>query len=82
MAAKKRASFLSLGLIVVIALVLFVGGRWYAYVAYASDPFDEVGISLNMMMPQMVRDVGCGMLKSRFEGKTLPPAGCGQNGIW
>lgn len=82
MAARKRASFLSIAIMVVVALVLFVGGRWYAYVAYASDPFDEVGISLNMMMPQMVRDVGCGMLKNRFEGKTLPPAGCGQNGIW
>ena len=68
--------------IVVVAAVAVFGGRWYAYVAYASDPFDEVGISLNIKMPDFIRVKGCEMLKARFEGKTLPPAGCSVNGAW
>jgi hypothetical protein len=55
----------------VVAAIAVFGGRWYAYVAYASDPFDEVGISLNMKMPDAIRAKGCEMLKARFEGKTL-----------
>ncbi|WP_413709657.1 hypothetical protein [Rhizobium sp. Rhizsp82] len=82
MAERKRPNFIILILVVVIAAAAVFGGRWYAYVAYASDPFDEVGISLNTMMPAPIRDIGCGMLKSRFEGKTLPPFGCGVNGQW
>jgi len=62
-----------------IAIVVVIGGRWYAY---ADDPFDEVGIGLNTMMPGPIRDKGCEMLKARFEHKTLPPAGCGVNGSW
>ncbi|AYG59402.1 hypothetical protein QD460_18480 [Rhizobium jaguaris] len=65
-----------------VAIVLVIGGRWYAYVAYADNPFDEVGIGLNTMMPGQIRDKGCAMLKARFENKTLPPAGCGVNGNW
>jgi hypothetical protein len=65
-----------------IAIVIVIGGRWYAYVAYADDPFDEVGIGLNSIMPGPIRDRGCAMLKARFEHKTLPPAGCGVNGNW
>ena len=65
-----------------VAIILVLGGRWYAYVAYADNPFDEVGIGLNMMMPAPIREKGCAMLKARFENKTLPPAGCGVNGNW
>ncbi|ENN89294.1 hypothetical protein RHSP_29678 [Rhizobium freirei PRF 81] len=65
-----------------IAIVVVIAGRWYVYVAYADDPFDEVGIGLNSMMPGPIRDRGCAMLKARFEQKTLPPAGCGVNGRW
>ncbi len=82
MAEKKRPNILFFIVIVVIAAVAVFGGRWYAYVAYASDPFDEVGISLNMKMPDFIRVKGCEMLKARFEGKTLPPAGCSVNGAW
>ncbi|MBB3607631.1 hypothetical protein [Rhizobium sp. BK602] len=65
-----------------VAIILVIGGRWYAYVAYAEDPFDEVGIGLNTMMPGPIREKGCDMLKARFENRTLPPAGCGVNGNW
>jgi hypothetical protein len=82
MVEGKRPNILFFVAIVVIAAVAVFGGRWYMYVAYASDPFDEVGISLNMKMPDLIRVKGCEMLKARFEGKTLPPAGCGENGAW
>lgn len=82
MAERKRPNFIVILLIVVVAFAAVIGGRWYAYAAYASDPFDEVGIGLNMMMPAPIRAIGCDMLKGRFEGKTLPPAGCGNNGQW
>ncbi|MBO9194492.1 hypothetical protein J5277_10265 [Rhizobium sp. 16-449-1b] len=82
MAEKKRPNILFFIAIVVIAAAAVFGGRWYAYVAYASDPFDEVGISLNTKMPDFIRVKGCEMLKARFEGKTLPPAGCSVNGAW
>ncbi|MDM9628335.1 hypothetical protein QTL95_20785 [Rhizobium sp. S152] len=82
MAERKRPSFLYFLLIAVVAMVAVIGGRWYMYVAYASDPFDEVGISLNLKMPEPIRKAGCDMLKARFEGKTLPPAGCGDTGSW
>ncbi len=36
-----------------VAIILVIGGRWYAYVAYADNPFDEVGIGLNTMMPDL-----------------------------
>ncbi|MBB3963198.1 MULTISPECIES: hypothetical protein [Rhizobium] len=82
MVEGKRPNILFFVAIVVIAAVAVFGGRWYMYVAYASDPFDEVGISLNMKMPEFIRAKGCEMLKERFEGKTLPPAGCSVNGAW
>ncbi|PZM13046.1 hypothetical protein [Rhizobium tubonense] len=66
----------------IVAIVVVFGGRWYAYVAYADDPFDEVGIGLNMIMPTPIREMGCAKLKERFGDKTLPPAGCGVNGMW
>lgn len=79
---RRRRSFGRALVAALIAIVLVIGGRWYAYVAYADDPFDEVGIALNSMMPTPIRDKGCEMLKARFEEKTLPPAGCGVNGRW
>jgi hypothetical protein len=82
MAERKRPNTLFLVAIIVIAGLGVFGGRWYAYVAYANDPFDEVGISLNLKMPDVIRAKGCEMLKARFEGKTLPPAGCAVNGAW
>jgi hypothetical protein len=67
---------------VIVAAVFVIGGRWYSYIAYADDPFDEVGIGLNQMMPTPIRDFGCAKLKQRFADRTLPPAGCGVIGMW
>ncbi|MDL2397744.1 hypothetical protein [Rhizobium mayense] len=78
---KKRGLGKAL-IVALVAIILVIGGRWYAYVAYADNPFDEVGIGLNSMMPGPIREKGCAMLKARFENRTLPPAGCGVNGNW
>jgi hypothetical protein len=78
---RRRGLGVALVAVVVAAFVVF-GWRWYSYVAYSDDPFDEVGISLNQMMPRPIRDMGCAKLKERFADKTLPPAGCGVNGVW
>jgi hypothetical protein len=67
---------------VLIAVVIVTGGRWFAYIAYSNDPFDEVGVGLNMMMPAPLRQIGCARLKERFAQRTLPPAGCGVDGSW
>ncbi len=67
---------------VAVAVAIVTVGRWYAYVAYAGDPFDEVGIGLNLIMPGPVREIGCNKLKARFAARTLPPAGCGVDGSW
>jgi hypothetical protein len=67
---------------VFIAVAIVVVGRWYLYIAYTDDPFDEVGVGLNMMMPEPVRQIGCTRMKERFGRGSLPPAGCGENGIW
>jgi hypothetical protein len=65
-----------------IAVILVVGGRWYYYIAYASDPFDEVGIEINTNMPMTAKAYGCNLLKSRFEKVSIPPMGCGVEGHW
>jgi hypothetical protein len=67
---------------VFIAVAIVVTGRWYLYVAYASDPFDEVGVGLNMMMPGPIREIGCAKLKQRLGRHSLPPAGCDVDGNW
>ena len=81
-APRRKRSLGRALLAALIAIVIVIGGRWCAYVAYADDPFDEVGIDLNSMMPAPFRDKGCEMLRARFEHRTLPPAGCGVNGNW
>jgi hypothetical protein len=67
---------------VFIAVVIVVTGRWYVYVAYSPDPFDQVGVGLNMLMPAPIRDLGCAKLKERLGRHSLPPAGCGVDGSW
>jgi hypothetical protein len=79
---NRAASFTSTILAVFIAVAIVVVGRWYIYIAYSHDLFDEVGVGLNMMMPDPVRQIGCAKLKERFGHGSLPPAGCGANGAW
>ena len=66
---------LSIVLIIALAVVLFIGGRWYAYVTNTSDPYDEVGIELNRYVPEPLRQWGCDQLQANFAG-ALPPYGC------
>jgi hypothetical protein len=79
----RRKGSLGVALIAaLVAIAVVIGGRWYSYVAYAADPYDEVGIELNSRMPGPIRQMGCDMMKERFENKALPPYGCGVNGRW
>ena len=66
---------LSIVLIIAVAVVLLIGGRWYAYVTNTSDPYDGVGIDLNMYMPQPLRQWGCDHLEANFP-RAIPPYGC------
>lgn len=66
-----RAAF-----IVLVALSIFVGGRWYAYVSNTSSPYDEVGIEINSRLPHSLRKWGCDRLRQSFPNNP-PPYGCG-----
>jgi hypothetical protein len=67
---------------VLLAVAIVVTARWYVYIAYSPDPFDQVGVGLNMMMPPPIRQIGCAMMKKRFGHASLPPAGCDIDGRW
>ncbi len=61
--------------VVLVAVVLLLGGRWYAYVAWAESPYDEIGIDLNGYAPAALRRWGCHKMQQRFPGQ-IPPYGC------
>lgn len=67
---------------ILAAVLLIVGGTWYSYVAHADSPFDDVGSSLNAMMPGPINRYGCDMLKKRFGDLPIPPRGCDVDGQW
>ena len=77
---KGNPSFLLM--IVVLAATSSIAGRWYYYVAHAENPFDEVGISLNAMVPGPLNAMGCKLLRDRFEKMAIPPMGCGNETSW
>lgn len=62
-------------LIVILAIVGVAGSRWYRYVSNTASPYDEVGITLNTLMPPPLRKWGCDRLHATF-GNVLPPHGC------
>lgn len=62
--------------VVVVAALAVLLGRWYMYVTNTTDALDEVGISLNSSMPAPLNQWGCSQLKVNF-GNQLPPYGCG-----
>jgi hypothetical protein len=64
-------------LLVLVAAIGVIGQRYYYWVAQAESPFDEVGIGIHQYMPGPIQSWGCGRLKARFGGRTLPPYGCG-----
>lgn len=61
--------------VIFVAAVVMLGGRWYMYVALSDTPYDEVGIALNGYAPAPLRAWGCRKMQLRFEGQ-LPPYGC------
>ncbi len=56
-----------------------VGGYYYFYATSGGSPYDEVGITLNQVMPGAVSDWGCARLEERLAGQ-LPPLGCQAEG--
>ena len=66
---------LRLAIIVVVAIVMVGGFRWYRYVSNTESPYQEVGIELNSRMPTPIRKWGCDKLHATF-GNVLPPYGC------
>ncbi|WP_184694216.1 hypothetical protein [Rhizobium leguminosarum] len=66
---------LRLLLVIALAVVVFTGFRWYRYVSNTDSPYDEIGITLNNLMPGPINSWGCAKLKTTFAG-ALPPLGC------
>lgn len=71
--------FLLLVVFCVLVVAVVFGGLYYRYVTNTESPYDEIGITLNGMMPGAVQDWGCAKLKENFAGQ-LPPAGCSVEG--
>ena len=71
---------LQVACVVLVAIAVMFGGRWYMYVARGESPYDEVGIALNGFAPGPMRRWGCHNMQVRFPSH-LPPYGCaGPNG--
>lgn len=66
--------------IMVIVIILSFGGSvgysWYNWATNAANPYDEVGIGINLRLPMPARQWACGKLHARFPGN-LPPYSCG-----
>jgi hypothetical protein len=63
-------------IVVLFVGIMVLGGRYYYYVAYASSPYDEVGIGIAGLMPAPIRAWGCAKLDERFPGNAAPPMYC------
>lgn len=67
---------------ILASLMLFVGGKWYFYVAHADSPYDDLGSSINSIMPGPINRIGCSLLEKRFGDIPIPPKGCNVAGRW
>lgn len=82
--ARRPRSSVALAATVAFAMLLFgvgtMGWRWYRYVTAGETPYDEVGIEVNLRLPEPMRAWGCARIKERFP-RAVPPYGCqpGQN---
>ena len=76
----KRPAYIRLTILTMLTLA--IGGKWYVYVAHADSPFDDVGSSINAMMPGPINRVGCELLRKRFGNLPIPPRGCEAAGRW
>jgi hypothetical protein len=77
---KKKAALVRVAL--VASIMILVCGKWYDYVAHADSPFDDLGSSINSIMPGPINRLGCDMLKKRFGDIPIPPRGCNVDGRW
>lgn len=75
----EMKKFLSVVLILVLVLLVMFGGLYYRYVNNTESPYDEIGITLNGIMPGPIRAWGCGKLRETFPNQ-LPPLGCAVEG--
>lgn len=57
---------LSIVFVIVVAVAVTFGWRWYSYVSNTESPYDEVGIELNSRMPMPLRTWGCLKLKAKI----------------
>lgn len=62
-------------LTVVFCVTVFMGYRWHQYVTNSDSPYDEVGMTLNGLMPGPLNKWGCDRLRDTF-GNVLPPLHC------
>ena len=60
---------------ILLAGVGTLGWRWYRYVTAGDTPYDEVGIEVNLRLPEPLRTWGCARIKERFP-RAVPPYGC------
>jgi hypothetical protein len=66
----------SLFSLILVTFVVYVAQGYYRWVAQSESPYEELGIELHSYMPAPIQAWGCGKLRARFEGKTIPPLGC------
>ena len=60
---------------ILLAGVGTLGWRWYRYVTAGDTLYDEVGIEVNLRLPEPLRAWGCARIKERFP-RAVPPYGC------
>jgi hypothetical protein len=68
-------TFVKFVLVAAATMALYLGGRWYYYVEYGSDPHDAQGVALNSYAPAQLKTWACGRLAQRFPTRA-PPLGC------
>jgi hypothetical protein len=67
------------GLLQIIGLlVVAIVGYWIWYVNWGPNPQDRIGATVATLIPQPLRDWGCGKLNARFTAES--PAFCGGSG--
>lgn len=73
---RSRTAFAAtVALGIALAGVGTLGWRWYRYVTAGASPYDEVGIEVNIRLPDPLRSWGCARIRERFP-RAVPPYGC------
>lgn len=71
----STSRFIAFAMTVVFCMTAVLGYRWHQYVTNSDSPYDEVGITLNGIMPGPLNKWGCDRLHDTF-GNVLPPLNC------